>query len=91
MTEYFRGVNYCLTCTPGRVAARCNRHGNCTTATVDTVVLRKFRAACVSKITVEITTFLPRNLMKETGYNRGRLVVLWPVTSNATALYWIEP
>ena len=47
--------NYFLTCT-GRVAARSNQHGNCTTATVDTVVLRKFRAACISKITVEITT-----------------------------------
>ena len=45
VTEYFRvakehGVqwqlngNYCLTCTPGRVAARSNRHGNCATATV---------------------------------------------------------
>ena len=78
VTEYFhvakeRGVhwqlngNYCLTCTPGRVAARSNRHGKCATATVDTVVLRKFQAACV---TVQITTFLPR--MKETEYNRGR-------------------
>ena len=29
-------------------------HGNCATATVNTVVLRKFRTACISKITVEI-------------------------------------
>ena len=42
--------------------AQSNRHGNCATATVDTVVLRKFRAACISKITVEITTFLPCSL-----------------------------
>ena len=94
VTEYFRvakehGVqwqlngNYCLTCTPGRVAARSNRHGNCATATVHTVVLCKFRAACVSKIIVEI--FLPRNLMKET---EGVSVVLRPVTSNAAALYY---
>ena len=74
MTEYFRmakehGVqwqlngNYCLTCIPGRVAARSNRHGNCATATVDTVVLRKFQAA---KIAVEMTNFLPYSLTKET-------------------------
>ena len=41
------------------------------TAQVDTVVLRKFRAACVSKITVDITTFLPYSLMRETKYNGG--------------------
>ena len=57
--------NYCLTCTPGRKAARSNRHGTAT-ATVDTVVLCKFQAACGSKISVEITTFLPCNLTKET-------------------------
>ena len=39
---------------------------------VDTVVLRKFRAACVSEITVEITAFLPCSLMRETEYNGGR-------------------
>ena len=66
MTNYFckakeHGVqwqlnrSYRLTCTSGRVAAQFNRHGNCATATVDTVVLRKFQAACVSKITVELT------------------------------------
>ena len=53
--------NYYLTCIPGRVAAQSNRHGNCATATVDTVVLHKFRAACFS---VEITTFLPYSLMR---------------------------
>ena len=51
-----------------RVAARSNRHGNCATVIVDTVVLRKFRAACVSEITVEITAFLPCSLMRETEY-----------------------
>ena len=45
-----------LTCTPGTVAAQFNHRGNCATATVDTVVLGKFQAAGVSKIT---TTFLP--------------------------------
>ena len=62
--------NCYLTCIPGRVAARSNRHGKCTTATVDTVVhvLCKFRAACASKSTVEIT---PCSLMKETEYNEG--------------------
>ena len=54
-------------CIPGRIAARSNRHGNCATAAIDTVVLRKFRAACVS-----ITTFLPYSLMRETEYNGGR-------------------
>ena len=54
MTEYFRkakehGVQWLLngnnrlTCTPGRVAAPSNRHGNCATVTVDTVVLGKFQ------------------------------------------------
>ena len=80
MTNYFRkakeyGVqwqlnrSYHLTCTPGHVAAQFNWHGNCATAEVDTVVLRKFQAACVSKITVELTTFLPCSIMSETDYN----------------------
>ena len=59
-----------LTHTPGRVAAQSNQHGNCTTATVHTVVLRKSRAACVSKITVENTTFCHTVLrMRETEFN----------------------
>ena len=58
--------SYSLTCTPGHVAAQCN----CATVTVDTVILGNFQAACVSKITVELTTFLPCNLMSETEYNR---------------------
>jgi len=49
-----------------------NRHGNCATAKVDTVVLGKFQAACISKITVELTTFLPCSLMSETEYIRFR-------------------
>ena len=80
MTNYFRkakehGIqwqlnrSYSLTYSSGRAAAQFNRHGNCTTATVDTVVLRKFQAACVSKITVELTTFLPCSLTSETKYN----------------------
>ena len=60
--------SYRLTCTSGRIAAQFNWHGNCTTATVDTVVLRKFQGACISKITVELTTFLPCGLMSETKY-----------------------
>jgi len=70
MTNYFHKANehgvqwqlnrsYSLTCTPGYIAAQFNRHGNCATAKVDAVVLDKFQAACVSKITVELTTFLP--------------------------------
>jgi len=79
MTNYFRkakehGVqwqlnrSYCLTCTPGHVAAQFNWHhsGNCTTVSVDTVVLGECQAACVSKITVELTIFLPCTLMSET-------------------------
>jgi len=61
--------NHSFTCTPGCVAAQFNQHGNCTTVTVDTVVLGNFQAACVSKITVELTTFLPCSLMSETEYN----------------------
>ena len=43
-------------CTPGPIATQFNHHGNCATVTVDTVVLGKFQAACVSEITVELTT-----------------------------------
>ena len=80
MTNYFykakeHGVqwqlnrSYSLTCTPGHVAAQFNRHGNCATAKVDTVVLGKCQAACISKISVELTTFLPCSLMSEMEYN----------------------
>ena len=68
-------ADYCLTCTPGRVA---NRHGNCTRVAVDTVVLGKFRAACISKITVEITAFLPYSLRKKRNIKDGISVVLQP-------------
>ena len=79
VTEYFcqakeHGIqwqlnrSYCLTCTPGHVAAQFDHHGN-------TVVLGKFQAACVSKITVELTTFLP-----------CIAVALHSVTSNAAAV-----
>ena len=61
VTEYFcqakeHGIqwqlnrSYCLTCTPGHVAAQFDHHGN-------TVVLGKFQAACVSEITVELTNY----------------------------------
>ena len=77
MTNYFykakeHGVqwhlnrSYSLTCNPD---AQLNRHGNCITVKVDTVVLGKFQAACISKITVELPTFLPCSLMSETEYN----------------------
>ena len=79
VTKYFREArdrvqwqlngSYSLTCTPGCVAAQFNQHGNCTT--VDTVVLGKSQAACVSKITVERTTFLPCILMNEMEHNGG--------------------
>ena len=62
--------SYSLTCTPGPVAAQFIRHGNCATVKVDTVVLGKFQAACASKITVELTTFLPCSLMREMEYNQ---------------------
>ena len=79
MTNYFHQVkehgiqwqlnrSYSLTCTPGHVAAQFNWHGSCATANVDTVVLGKFQAACVSKITVELTTCLVV-LMCEMEYN----------------------
>ena len=68
MTNYFRKAkqhsvqwqlnsSYSRTCTPGPIAAQFIWHGNCATVKVDTVVLGKFQAACVSKITVELTTF----------------------------------
>ena len=60
-----------LTYTPGRVAAQFSHHGNHATATVDTVVLGKFQAACVSKITVQLTTLLPCILMNKSECNRG--------------------
>jgi len=46
--------SYGLTCTPGHAAAQFNRHGDCATVTVDTVVLGTFQAACVSKITIQM-------------------------------------
>jgi len=52
---------YCLTCTPGRILAR---HGKCTIAAIDTAVLGKLQAACISKIAVELATFLPCILME---------------------------
>ena len=61
--------SYSVTCILGRVAAQFNWPGNCATATVDTVVLGKCQAACISKITVELTTFLPCSLMSEMEYN----------------------
>jgi len=39
--------------------------------TVDTVILDKFQAAYVSKITVELTTFLPCSLKNKTECNGG--------------------
>ena len=64
--------------------AQFNRHGNCATATVDTEVLDKFQAACVSKITVELPPFLPCILMN---IMEGVAGVLHLVMSNAAALY----
>jgi len=64
--------------------AQFNRHGNCATATVDTEVLDKFQAACVSKTTVELPTFLPCILMN---IMEGDACVLHLVMSNAAALY----
>ena len=58
-----------LTCTPGHVAAQFNWHGNFATAKVHTVVLSKCQGACISEITVELTTFTPCSLMRETEYN----------------------
>jgi len=77
MTNYFRMAkehdvqwqlnrSYSLTCILGRVAAQCD----CVTVTVDTVILRKFQAVCISKSTVELTTSLPCSLMSEMEYNR---------------------
>ena len=43
----------------------------CTTVTVDAVVLGKFQAACISKITIELTTFLPCIVTNKTEYNSG--------------------
>jgi len=79
MTNYFRmakehsvqwQLNRSYTCTPGPIAAQFNWHGNCATVKVDTVVLGKCQAACASKITVELTTFLLCSLMRETEYNQ---------------------
>jgi len=75
--------SYGLTSTPGPVAAQFNRHGNCATATVDTVVLGKFQAACFSKITVEL---MLGSLMDETEYSGERCGCLRPVTLNTAAL-----
>ena len=47
---------------------------------VQRVVLGKFQAACISKITVELTTFLPCTLMNEMKSTESVAVVLRPVT-----------
>jgi len=78
--------SYHLTCIPGRITAQFNWHGNCATATVDTVVLDKFQATCISKITVELTTFLPCILMNKQNITEGVADVLWPVMSTAAVL-----
>ena len=65
------------------MAAQFNWHGNCATATADTVVLFKFQA-CVSKITVELTPFLPCILKQN--ITEGVTDVLQLVTSFAAAL-----
>ena len=55
------------------------QHGNCATVKVDTVVLGKLQAACISKITVELTIFLSCILMNETEYIMESVAdVLWP-------------
>ena len=81
---------YFSTYTPGHVAAQFNWHGNCTTVTVDTVVLGKFQAACISKITVERTTFLPCILTNKWNLTEGVAAVLWLVTSNAAILWLVS-
>ena len=54
---------------------------------VDTVVLGKLQAACISKITVELTIFLSCILMNETEYIMESVAdVLWLVTLNTVAL-----
>ena len=62
------------------IPALFNQHGNCTMVTVDTVVLGKFQAFCISKNTVELTTFLPCILTNKTEYN-GVADVIGPVMS----------
>ena len=81
--------SYHFTCTPDHVTSQFKWHGNCITATVDTVVLGKVQAAGVSNITVELTTtFLPCILMSETEYNGESCdCFLHPVTLNAAAQY----
>jgi len=46
-----------------------------------------FQAACISKITVELTTFLPFIPMDEMEYNGRCCRILQPVMSNVAALY----
>jgi len=66
--------------------SRFNWHGHCTTGTVDTV-LGKFHAACVSKITVELTTFLPFMCMNKTIIIMEDVAdLLWTIMSNAATL-----
>ena len=100
MTNYFRkakehGIqwqlnrSYSLTCTTGHVVAQFNQHGNCATAKVDTVVLGKCQAACISKITVELTISCLAVLWAKCNITESVADVLRPVTSNTAALYSI--
>ena len=76
--------SYHLTCTPGHVATQFNRHGNCSGVIVDTTLLGKFWAACIS---VELTTFLPAFLRMKRNIVEGVADILRPMMSNAGALY----
>ena len=96
MTNYFykakeHGIQWqlnrscSLTCNPD---AQFNRHGNCATAKVDTVELGKCQAACIFRITVELTIFLPCSLMN---IMESVADVLRPETSNTAALQYMQP
>ena len=97
MTSYFHkakehGIQgqlnrrYCITYTPGHVAVQFNQHGNCTISTVATLMLGMFQVVFISKISVELTTFL-LNLQS---YKWNGIImegVLQPVSSNAATLF----
>ena len=98
MTNYFRkakehGVHWqlnrscCLTCTPDHVAAQFSWHGNCATVTVDTIVLGKCQAACVSKITVELTTFFALQSYERNGIKRRVLRMFYGLWHQTQPLY----
>ena len=93
MTKYFHkakehGVqwqvngHYCLTCSPGHIAAQFNWHGNRAIVKVDILM------SVSSKLFVFTRSRYNLPFSCHANMTRGVVLVLQSVTSHATALFW---